>query len=216
MRRLEVQKDLAFDNLDWKDGVGRYSFSTPFRYNRDYFERYLDYDNTPLGRAITKFRVGVVNKLVSYRRRPSFLLDVGSGTGKFLKELHRRTPIKAHGIDPAPDSLSWLHENKRVSTRTRYNVLTFWDSLQHISEPGRLFEEYHPKHVAVSIPIYTSKEQIRHHTKFKPDQYKWYFTRKGFIDWMDSYGYEMLDSYRDEEQKWDHVAVQTFTFMRKA
>jgi len=213
--RLEVQKDLAFDNMDWKDGVGRYTFSIPFRYNRDYYERYLSYDNTPLGRAITKFRVNIVNKLISYRHRTTYLLDVGCGTGHFLKELQRRTPIKSHGIDPSTDSIRWLHEHGMTSTRTRYNVLTFWDSLQHISDPWRLFEEYRPKHVAVSIPIYKSKEQIRNHIKFKPDQYKWYFTRRGFIDWMDSYGYGMVDSYRDEDQKWDHEAVQSFTFMRK-
>jgi hypothetical protein len=215
MIRLECQKDLAFKELDWNDGIGRYSFSTPFQYNRAYFERYLDYDNTPLGRAITKFRVRIVNKLVSYRRRTTHLLDVGSGTGKFLLELQRTTPIKPEGIDPAPDATSWLHHNKLTSTRDRYNVLTFWDSLQHISEPHRLFEEYSPKHVAVSIPIYNGKESIRNHTKFKPDQYKWYFTRKGFIDWMSHWGYELVDSYRDEDQKFDHVAVQSFTFARK-
>lgn len=215
MRRLECQRELAYDNLDWKDGVGRYSFSTPFQYNREYYERYLDYDNTPLGRAITKFRVDIVNKLVSYRHRITYLLDVGSGTGHFLKELQRRTPIQAEGIDPAKDATSWLHTNNCTSTRTRYNVLTFWDSLQHISEPERLFEEYHPKHVAVSIPIYSGKEQILNHRKFKPDQYKWYFTRRGFIDWMYSYGYELVEAYRDEDQKYDHVGVQSFTFTRK-
>lgn len=215
MKRLEVQKDEAFDDMKWKDGVGFFLFSTPFQYGRAYFERYLEYDNTAVGRGLTKFRIGVVNKLVSYRRNTSFLLDIGSGTGNFIKELRKRTSIQAEGLDISTDAQSFLHLNGLASTRDRYTVLSFWDSFQHIKEPDRVLTEYNSKHVVVSIPIYESKEHIRNHTKFKPDQYKWYFTRKGFIDWMRAHRYSLVDTYQDEERKFDHVAVQTFTFARE-
>jgi len=215
MMRTEVQKDVAFKEMKWEKGVGFYHHSTPFQYDRDYFKRYLEYDNTPVGRAITKFRISVVNKLVSYRRNTSFLLDIGSGTGSFINTLEKKTTIKPEGVDIAPDALYWLHQNSFMSSRDRYTVLTFWDSLQHLKEPDRVLHEYNTKHVAVSIPIYEGKEYLKNHTKFKPDQYRWYFTRKGFIEWMKDQRYSLVDTYQDEDRKYNHVAVQTFTFARE-
>lgn len=105
----------------------------PFFYQKYYPPRYHQ-QSSFLEKIWLSFNLYFKNKLIPPN---SILLDVGCGTGEFLKSLP--LSIKATGIDLNPTII----QNKLIiqddflkhSFNTKYDIITFWHSLEHFSNP---------------------------------------------------------------------------------
>lgn len=208
-----------------KDGILNYCHADGVAYQRDmsksvpydrpYFEKYIMYEKSAIGRALNRSRVDAVRSWASKIQ----IIDIGVGCGTFIKYA-LGADLNICGFDINPCAIHWLH--KRVLFEDPYapkrNLLcyTFWDSLEHIPEPQKLLEKIGlGSYVFVSLPIYTSLEEITNSKHFRPDEHYYYFTTSGFLKWMRAYNFELRKIYNFEIEA-GRDGIKTFLFERVA
>lgn len=116
--------------------------------------------------------------------------DVGIGGGAFVLELLYEEP-DVRGFDVNEHAKRWLEERSlwRNPHRESCEVLTFWDSFEHIREPGALIDGSGPELVIMSMPIYEDRDDCIASKHFKPGEHLWYFTERGLLKWMRERGF---------------------------
>lgn len=185
-----------------KLGIGYYPVEdTP--YDQAYFEKYVGYEDTEIGKKLNQSRVDLVNKY-DY----DSIVDIGVGSGQFIKAIDG-----ALGYDINPYAIEWLRSAKRWYTFTEVDAMTFWDCLEHIHNPTELLS-LAKKYVFVSCPIYKDKEHILRSKHFRPDEHCWYFTADGLCTFMSNFDFELVESNRIEEEC-GREDIGTFVFKRK-
>lgn len=189
----------------WYGEAGFYPVSqTP--YDRDYFQKYVDYSQTELGKALTAARTELVQKFVEL---DSLVVDIGIGCGQFVEA--RKNTL---GYDVNPAGVEWLHSKNLFIDpyRTNVSAMTFWDSLEHIEHPSFLLERC-LDYVFVSIPIFRNKYHVLASKHFRMDEHYHYWTQKGFTDFMTGCGFQLL--YTDNrETVLGREDILTFVFRR--
>ena len=113
-----------------EDGVIYQVDKNPIDYDKDYVNtRYVKYGELPTYMA--HLRLG--NIIGSLSRVPKSILDVGYGDGSFLKVCSNIIP-KCYGYDvssyPAPAGCEVVSS----MTDQSYDVITFFDSLEHFED----------------------------------------------------------------------------------
>ena len=180
---------------------------------RDYFAEYQVLATTEMGKAITMNRVALVQCTLEDPEAP--VLDVGIGCGAFLEAYGW-----AGGFDVDPKAIAWLVRNGAYvdlynEDVGRYKALTLWDSLEHIEDPGAIFDRPDaPEFVFISTPIYTSMEDVLESKHFKPNEHCWYFTSEGLCEMLAEYGYGLLEHNSDESDL-GREAIETFVFRKE-
>ena len=160
-------------------------------YDEDYFEKYVGYAETDLGRAITSSRVSLVLRHAGYVE----LCDVGIGCGSFVEAWPG-----AYGFDVNPVGVAWLGQRGlyRDPYTTEFDALTLWDALEHIPDPAPLLNNAR-EWVFVSLPIVRGEgppsPDWRH---WRPTEHCHYWTRNGFIEWMWGHGFECMEMNEKE------------------
>jgi hypothetical protein len=190
---------------DSKNKVGFYPVVANGTYDQSYFERYNSYRETEMGKAITGYRVGLVNKWCGQSK----VLDVGIGCGQFID-----ARPGTHGYDVNPHGIRWLIDRGLWHDPHFINPdnATFWDSLEHIERPVELLERV-KWHVFISTPIYRDLDHAASSKHFKPDEHFWYFTRNGLVSLMKSIGFNLLEESRVETEL-GREDIGTFAFRR--
>ncbi len=167
-------------------GYGWYPADPSGAYGGEYFEKYVGYARTPMGRELTCRRVEFVNSCVGLAE----VLDVGIGCGAFIEA--RGSTL---GYDVNPRGVEWLLE--RSIFLDPYAVMvsnaTFWDSLEHIREPERLIDRVLGC-VVVSLPIFTSPEHVLRSRHFRRDEHYHYWTEDGLTRWFRGRGFRLVRS----------------------
>lgn len=197
---------LAENRLQWlpEVGIGYYPV-TGQPYNQKYWERYRQYDATACGDALTAIREELVDGFYS-----GLALDVGIGGGRFV--IQRPMTV---GYDVNPAAVAWLRTQLRWFNpyTTKVPAACFWDSLEHIADPGPLLanvEEY----AFVSAPIYRDGEDVLRSKHFRRDEHYWYWTRAGIVTFMHNFGFHVVMS-NCMEQACGREAIETFVFRRE-
>jgi len=178
-------------------------------YDKAYFDKYKEYvcdDSNPINDArkafVDKFVPGLVGA------------DVGIGCGTFVKSMGDHW----YGFDVNPAGVEWLQQSQRycniydTSRPPTIEVMTFWDSLEHIKDLQSLFEVL-PKHVFVSLPIFSSDEDILASKHFRKDEHFHYFTEPSFLRLFENHGYDCLD-INDEESVLGRESIMSFYFKK--
>lgn len=204
----------SFDNTDWKywqlSWRGDHGFypvdPRQWPYDCAYFDKYLGYAETEMGRALTRARLDLVRR---YWDGP--ILDFGIGCGAFV-EAHGN----AKGFDVNPAAVDWLLERGRFDDPWRdgfrANVMTFWDSLEHVLEIDRLLDRV-DRYAFVSIPIFDSYGDVCASRHFRIDEHYWYFTHNGFIRYMRERGFSLIHA-NSMETRLGRESIETFVFER--
>jgi len=91
--------------------------------------------------------------------------------------------------------------------------VTFWDSLEHIPSPKDLLMRVKKQTVFVSIPIINNILFVRTSKHYKPNEHFWYFTKEGFINYMDGQGFSCED-HNTMETDAGREDIDTFVFRR--
>lgn len=142
------------------------------------------------------------------------IVDVGIGSGLFVKTL-RTFGYKAWGMDINPHAIRWLNERGWLWKEDNpITAMTFWDSLEHLSNPVEFILSRSPQFVLVSTPIYFNEQDCLHSKHFRPDEHLWYFTQEGLQMMMKKIGYSLLEENWDESRKAKRENIMSFAFQR--
>lgn len=193
------------DNLIWWPELNMgWHPQPPISYEKDYWDKYIELDNTKIGQKLTDFRVKFVKKFWKGET-----VDIGIGAGRFVQESGGK------GFDVNKSAIKWLKNNDIWVDPYEESVdcITCWDSLEHIPEPEKLLAQV-KKWVFVSIPIFANAESVVRSKHYKPGEHIWYFTERGLIEYMAKHGF-VLKSHSDEETKIGREDIKSYAFCRE-
>jgi hypothetical protein len=199
-----LDQDLA---LNTKEGIAyQKDMSFEFEYGEKYFETYVGYKDTPMEIRLNKCR----NDLVSRHYGNGYMVDIGIGSGAFI----RSRPM-THGKDVNRVAIEWLcKEHKHCIGLNNYPALSFWDVLEHVKQPQEYLDLVrNGAYIFVSIPIFEDLKKIRESKHYRPNEHLYYFTEKGFINWLSWYGFKLLE-VNQEETLAGREGITSFAFKR--
>lgn len=181
-------------------------------YDDNYFNEYLRMEHTEIGKCLNKFRVDLVNKYTQ-----GLVLDIGIGCGAFIKQRDNCV-----GYDICPKATYMLQKQDLFFNPYNGGALwrkikgvTFFDTLEHLQWPELIFEHIGRQFVFVSMPIFQDVKHLLQSKHLKKEEHYLYFTERGFIDYMASYGFELLDK-REDETVCGREDIKTYVLRRKA
>lgn len=181
-------------------------------YNDEYFKMYIERDASPIGEKLTQCRIELVRHFV---HEPTQLLDIGVGGGAFLRAA-RAKGWTAHGYDINPTAVKMLKTTgsyRDIDYLGQDWVVTFWDSLEHITNPG-MYLFCVKDYCFVSMPIYRDVAHVMISKHYKPGEHVWYFTHEGLVKFMEKYGFLWVVKY-DTEIKLGREDAWQYVFRRK-
>jgi len=196
----------SFGRLQWlpEIGIGWYPVEAK-PYNGEYWEKYRALDTTSTGDALTACRIAFVR---AHYRGP--IVDVGVGGGRFVED-----HPEAKGYDINPSAVTWL-KGRGAYLDPNLDVVeaaTFWDSIDHIHDPAPILGNVR-RYAFVSLPIFVDADHVLRSKHYKPMEHCWYFTRSGFVRFMDRFGFTMID-HSTIEQMAGREDIESFAFKRR-
>ena len=192
-------------SLFWSDELGYgWHSAEPMTYSGEYFAHYQKLDDTPMGEALTKARLALVER----HTQASLGVDIGIGGGRYVKESW------GQGFDVSSEAVEWLQ--RTYSYTDPYSrsvpVITCWDSLEHIPEPEKLLAQV-TDWFFVSLPTFDNATDARESKHFKPSEHLWYFSIPGLIRWAEEQGFECRE-VNHIETKLGREGITSFAFKR--
>lgn len=198
-----------FDNqLIWSPelGIGYYPVKdNPSEvYNLQYWTRYNDMKDTPIGKALTTARIDLVN---TFSNNTSHI-DLGIGCGDFVEQFN------CYGDDVNPFAIAWLEDREcfRKLSLNEVDSISAWDVIEHIHDPTELFANVR-KYVFLSMPIYTDSVHVMRSKHFRKDEHCWYPTHAGIQRFMKHFGFSMVH-YDDRETVIGREDINSYVFLR--
>lgn len=214
--------------LAWtvSEELGQYGWLPPDGsepvYTREYFEKYKKYEDTEIGknirRARTSFVLGnlPVEDFMVYTDLEISICDVGIGSGIFIKDMSEgMLRGKVFGSDVNPYAIEWLKEKGLLidPTKTRMDVITLWDVLEHMNEPEKFITDCDATYVFVSMPIYKDVEHVLKSKHLRPNEHLWYYTEESLINIFKTLGYNLLQ-VTDTESLVGREDILSFAFKK--
>jgi len=175
-------------------------------YDDEYVEYYEDCKGSDIAIEINDGRVELVD---SYTEE--LVLDVGIGSGEFIESRSYTT----YGYDVNPKAIKWLR-NKGIFTEDfeSFSAFTFWDVIEHIPDPGVIFSRIKTdSYLFTSIPLFKDITRVKESKHYKPGEHLYYWTREGFIYWMNQHGFLCLHS-ADFEIEAGREEIYSFVFKK--
>lgn len=184
-----------------------YQTNMDYRVDVPYFDKCNGYAGTEIASKLNFGRVHFVNHFVG---KHFSVLDVGIGSGEFIA--HRPN---TWGYDVDEKAIALLHSIGRWSSEFHvFRAFTFWDVIEHIENPMDYFKYMVPGTRAFfSIPIFKDLNSIRRSRHYRPGEHLYYWTERGFIDWMRLYDFDYI-GYSNFETEAGRESIKTFAFQR--
>jgi SAM-dependent methyltransferase len=169
--------------------------AVPVPYDREYFQKYREYEGSPIALAINRGRVALIQKYCA----DSDILDIGIGSGEFLRACDQVRHTRTYGFDVNPFAIELLDRQDRFlnpyqSLPRSLGGMTCWDSLEHLSNPSALVSCLQPgQHLFLSLPIFADLRRIRESKHYRPNEHFYYFTDFGLVSWLEGHGFALLE-----------------------
>lgn len=206
------------------DGVWGLDLSQEEEYGREYFKKYREYSKTVRSELLTKLRFlfvrSALNSIWSDGVAIRFgqdirVCDIGPGSHEFMNYVNTVPNWRCDARDVGYGQ-EVLYKVFRQETQplSQYQVLTMWDSFEHLSDPRGAIGDFIPELICMSLPIYRDKEEVLRSKHFRPTEHRWYHTEFGIQEHMLSLGYSPLYSKGFEiEQLVGREGIMTFAFI---
>jgi hypothetical protein len=129
--------------------------------------------------------------------KPHNILDVGYGNGSFLDECHKHG-CRTYGYDISTYPINAKHtiiQSEKVLESFKFDVVTFFDSLEHIPKYMDFVKKLKTKYIMVSAPWYHPELGESWFSTWKHrrvNEHLHNFSRPGMIKLFDSLGYKCL------------------------
>ena len=189
-------------------GVVIQTKSDPYDYSDKYWEEYQKRRDSDIAEALNEYRHEFSGT------GPKF--DVGIGNGHFLET----APDGSLGYDINPHAVHWMEERNLYFDLTldvippEIETVTFWDTIEHVHFPQEYFSKIQSHQtVCFSLPIFHNLRHIGISKHFKPDEHLYYFTRWGFIRWIETYGFQLTE-FEMGESDLGRECIGSFKFKR--
>lgn len=150
------------------------------------------------------------------------VLDFGCGNGSFLKEMERRK-WNAWGIDVSGYPF-WMNEGLHRASHCgiSVDVVTFFDSLEHLPRPKTILKNLHCRYVVISLPwlptngITSIEEFVETFMAWKHRRYGehlWHFNPATLAKMMEGAGFLPVhfDNIEDRIRKGDGTKPNILT-----
>jgi hypothetical protein len=197
----------------WENGIGYLPPKKPFSYDEAYWEKYCQMAYTLQGQILLDLRCKMLERWIIDPSNVK-LVDVGIGSGIFIETLRKRG-WNAFGTDINPVALEWLDRHGwSWQMGEEVDILTFWDSLEHLPNPAEWILQADPKWIFISMPIYLNEEHCLTSKHFKPDEHIWYFTEEGLISFMKEIHFYCLEINDLETTIGGRESIKSFAFRR--
>ena len=199
------------DKFLWDEETGRGYYPVhEFVYDDKYFDKYVGYADTPIGKKLLKFRLQVAEPYA----KDGGVLDIGIGSGAFVGQFNGRSA----GYDVNPSAIEYLKKRNKWcdfynDSLDKFSVITFFDSLEHIDKLEDALKRITHQHIVISIPIFRNREHVLKSKHFRMDEHFHYFTRDGFVQFMNDQGFSLCEQ-SDGEIKSGREDIYTFVFKR--
>lgn len=177
-------------------------------YDESYWNKCAGYEDKGIALAINRGRIEMVAKWAGPVTR---VCDVGIGCGEFIKKRGN-----TFGRDINPHAIQWLTRYGLWAHRlSDFSAFTFWDVIEHVPRPADYFDEVpHGAHLFTSIPVFSDLRKIRESRHYRPGEHLYYWTPVGFVNWMSSYGFVLLE--RDDfETRAGRDSIMSFAFWKQ-
>lgn len=176
-------------------------------YGAEYFDKCKGYEGAPIAEKINAGRVALVAR--HFGGGP--LVDVGIGSGEFI-----RTRPCTWGYDVNPLAAEWLKRRELWAggKLMDFSAFSWWDVIEHVPEP-----EQYLRHVPLhgfaffSLPIFHALGGIRLSRHYRPGEHLYYWTEEGFVRWMETHGFRLLER-ADFEIQAGRESILSFAFRR--
>lgn len=175
-------------------------------YDGDYYEKCASYEGQEIANKINAGRVALVESHLG----PNVLIDVGIGSGEFIK---KRPNTLGHDINPV--AIEWLKRNDLWAKNLRSAAgASFWDVIEHVEDPGLYLDQINLHSLAFfSIPIFYTLGGIRVSKHYRPGEHLYYWTEEGFVAWMELHGFRLLETQTFEISA-GRESIFSFAFQR--
>lgn len=164
-------------------------------YDKSYVLKYQRYEKSELGQEIQKLRYETVHGVVKKGK----LLDYGCGVGSFIKHCSFNGVI-AKGFDINPygefcDPSVMLED---------YDIVTFWDSLEHVEDPIKLINGLSAKYLFICSPstddFKGKKSDLPIWRHYMPEEHVHYFNERSLKALLTRCGYKISVVHYEESE----------------
>jgi 2-polyprenyl-3-methyl-5-hydroxy-6-metoxy-1,4-benzoquinol methylase len=157
-------------------------------YDEKYHLKFLDRASTVVGKKIYECRWNLVQKYCHGEMR---LLDYGCASGAFHKSSPNGFVTMGYDINP--------HCGYSVLPSGQVDILTMWDSLEHVLSPAELIKQLNPNWLFLSTPNLESvRGDIRQWRHYRPGEHLYYFDLFSLTEILEYCGYQILEHNFDE------------------
>jgi 2-polyprenyl-3-methyl-5-hydroxy-6-metoxy-1,4-benzoquinol methylase len=185
--------------------------SSHIAYEEDYFKRVESYDGTEISKAVNAGRCAMLSRHLS----PSAsVLDWGAGSGAFVRDaLAAGFPAKGYDVNPFAllrlEARGWFSQDPGL-----FDAVTLWDTIEHMEEPEIVFRSVRKgTYLFASIPVFEDLAHIRESRHYRPREHFYYWTMRGFVEWMSLYGFRFVE-FSGHETDAGRESIGAFAFCR--
>jgi len=149
-------------------------------YDIDYFYNMLRM-YSPTAKAICSARWEFVSEA-----KAQTVLDFGPGCGFFKAFAPPGILVDTYDIMPVPQT---------GITRNQYDLITFWDVLEHIPNLGDMKSIFDMTNfIAITVPIKPPKIPWNKYKHFKPGEHIHHFQKEDLVALMENAGFKLIES----------------------
>lgn len=180
-------------------------------YGEDYLAKVQAYEGSAIAERVNAGRCELMRRHLPAGAR---VLDYGAGSGAFMRAA-ASAGYEMSGFDVIPQTAQWLRESGAFAEDPGgFEALTLWDTVEHIEDPENILKNV-PKggRVFVSVPVFESLRAVRGSKHYRPGEHLYYWTERGFVDWMAAWGFRLLESSAHEVEA-GREAIGAFAFVR--
>jgi SAM-dependent methyltransferase len=162
------------------------------QYDETYYDKYLTY---PL-QELAKIRADYVEEKLPPLHS---VADIGFGTGAFLKEMYSRG-YETYGREVISKAWETAPRHIQEYTNQTVDIITFFDSLEHIPNINAYMTTLSCKYVVISVPNFKGIQNIQKWTHYRPGEHIYYFNFQTLTKFMTKHGYVYISSGFPEDE----------------
>lgn len=195
-RGVAYQVDMAADRID---------------YGQEYFRKVAAYEGGAIATAVNAGRCALIAR---HAAPDATVLDVGAGTGAFVRAA-RSWGFAAVGYDVMPTAVAALRKAGLYDEDPAiFDAVTMWDTIEHLEDPILTLRRVTKGALLfASVPVFEDLRRIRESKHYRPGEHLYYWTARGFIDWMALWGFRPLEQSTHEVDA-GRESVGAFAFRR--
>jgi len=180
-------------------------------YDETYVRKVEAYEGTPIASAVNEGRVALLKRYLERRAR---VLDIGCGTGAFMR-LANNSKLVCKGMEVLPSIAQAMRRGGTFADNPAdFDAVTMWDVIEHLDVPhSQLKRITRGAYVFISIPVFDDLRRIRESKHYRPGEHLYYWTARGFTDWMAMYGFRLVET-SDHETKAGRDSIGAFAFCK--